>query len=70
MQLSEHPTVIQIRAREATDAAQPRPESLDREWLRKLCLEAGADDASSVPALLRLTLARLGPAGVPSGGAR
>jgi NAD-dependent dihydropyrimidine dehydrogenase PreA subunit len=48
MQLSEHPTVIQIRAREATDAAQPRPESLDREWLRKLCLEAGADDAGFV----------------------
>ena len=47
-QLSEHPTVKQVRAREATDAAQPRPESLDREWLRQLCLEAGADDAGFV----------------------
>ena len=47
-QLSEHPTVKQFRAREGTDAAQPRPESLDREWLRQLCLEAGADDAGFV----------------------
>jgi NAD-dependent dihydropyrimidine dehydrogenase PreA subunit len=47
-QLSEHPTVKQFRAREATDAAQPRPESLNREWLRQLCLEAGADDAGFV----------------------
>jgi len=48
MQLSEHPTVKHFRAREATDAAQPRPESLDREWLRQLCLAAGADDAGFV----------------------
>jgi ferredoxin len=47
-QLSEHPTVKQFRAREATDAPQPRPESLNREWLRQLCLEAGADDAGFV----------------------
>jgi len=48
MQLSEHPTVKQIRAREATDAARPRSESLDRGWLRQLCLDAGADDAGFV----------------------
>jgi ferredoxin len=48
MQLSEHPTVKQIRAREATDAPQPRPESLDGAWLRQLCLDAGADDAGFV----------------------
>ena len=48
MQLSEHPTVKQIRAREVTDAARPRPESFDRGWLRQLCLEAGADDAGFV----------------------
>ena len=48
MQLSEHPTVKQIRAREAAGAAQPKPESLDRGWLRQLCLDAGADDAGFV----------------------
>jgi ferredoxin len=47
-QLSEHPTVKHFRAREATDAAQSRPESLDREWIRQLCLDAGADDAGFV----------------------
>src|SRR3954468_17872896 len=47
-QLSEHPTVKQFRAREATDAAGLKAESLDREWLRQLCLEAGADDAGFV----------------------
>src|SRR5579862_6898796 len=47
-QLSEHPTVKQFRAAEANGAAQHKPESLDREWLRHLCLEAGADDAGFV----------------------
>src|SRR3954447_21225054 len=47
-QLSEHPTVKQFRAREATEAARPKPESVSREWLRQLCLEAGADDAGFV----------------------
>ena len=47
-QLSEHPTVRRFRAKEATDVVSPRPESLDREWLRQLCLEAGADDAGFV----------------------
>jgi ferredoxin len=47
-QLSEHPTVKQFRATEATEAARPKPESLDREWLRQLCLKAGADDAGFV----------------------
>src|SRR5579859_2632182 len=48
MQLSEHPTVKQIRSREVTDAVRPRPESFDRGWLRQLCLEAGVDDAGFV----------------------
>src|SRR6266700_2476469 len=47
-QLSEHPTVKQFRAKEATEAARPGPEFLGREWLRQLCLEAGADDVGFV----------------------
>jgi len=47
-QLSEHPTVKQFRERVTTDATPPRPESLAREWLRQVCLEAGADDAGFV----------------------
>ena len=47
-QLSEHPTVKQFRANEARDAVRPRPASLGREWLRQVCLEAGADDAGFV----------------------
>lgn len=47
-QLSEHPTVRQFRAKETTDAPRPGPKSLGREWLRQLCLEAGADDAGFV----------------------
>jgi NAD-dependent dihydropyrimidine dehydrogenase PreA subunit len=47
-QLSEHPTVKQFRAREAAQAAQPAPESVGREWLRQVCLEAGADDVGFV----------------------
>jgi ferredoxin len=47
-QLSEHPTVKQFRAKEATDVARCAPESLEREWLRKVCLEAGADDVGFV----------------------
>jgi ferredoxin len=47
-QLSEHPTVKQFRAKEATEGEQARPQTLGREWLRQLCLEAGADDAGFV----------------------
>ena len=47
-QLSEHPTVKQFRAKEATEAGRQAPESLRREWLRQLCLDAGADDAGFV----------------------
>jgi ferredoxin len=47
-QLSEHPTVRQFRAKEATDVARSAPESLECEWLRQVCLEAGADDAGFV----------------------
>jgi len=47
-QLSEHPTVKQFRAKDATDAAASRPESLGREWFRQVCLAAGADDSPSL----------------------
>jgi ferredoxin len=47
-QLSEHPTVKQFRAKEATEVARSAPESLEREWLRQVCLEAGADDVGFV----------------------
>src|SRR3974390_3097538 len=46
--LAEHPTVKQFQAREATGNASTRPGTLDREWLRKGCLEAGADDVGFV----------------------
>jgi ferredoxin len=47
-QLSEHPTVKQFRAREAKEAARARPQALGYEWLRQVCLEAGAADAGFV----------------------
>jgi NAD-dependent dihydropyrimidine dehydrogenase PreA subunit len=47
-QLSEHPTVKQFRAREAAEAAPARAQVLSREWLRQVCLQAGADDAGFV----------------------
>lgn len=48
MQLADHPTVKQFQAKQATGTGQARPHVLDREWLRQLCLEAGADDAGFV----------------------
>jgi len=46
--LAEHPTVkwFQERSNAATDRATAS--SLDAEWLRQLCLEAGADDVGFV----------------------
>lgn len=46
--LAEHPTVKQFQARETTGNGSARPQTLDREWLRQVCLEAGADDAGVV----------------------
>lgn len=45
----DHPTVRRMRerAREAA-AADELPEPLDGEWLRRLCLDAGADDVGFV----------------------
>jgi NAD-dependent dihydropyrimidine dehydrogenase PreA subunit len=47
VQLSDHPTVRRVRAAAAKDAAAPA-QPLDAEWLRTLCLEAGADDVGFV----------------------
>ena len=47
-QLSEHPTVRLVQLRETGDPAPVRPPTLGREWLRQLCLEAGADDLGLV----------------------
>lgn len=48
VQLAEHPTVKQFHARETPCDGSARPQSLDREWLRQVCLEAGADDVGLV----------------------
>ena len=42
--LDEHPTVIRHRERPQATA----PEALDAAWLRRLCLDAGADDVGFV----------------------
>ena len=42
--LDDHPTVIRHRQ----SAAQVPPKVVDAEWLRHLCLEAGADDVGFV----------------------
>jgi NAD-dependent dihydropyrimidine dehydrogenase PreA subunit len=47
-QLAEHPTVKQFQAKETTGNGNARPQILDREWLRQVCLEAGADDVGFV----------------------
>lgn len=40
--LANHPTVQKVLAREAT----PRPTVIDADWLREICLAAGADDVA------------------------
>jgi NAD-dependent dihydropyrimidine dehydrogenase PreA subunit len=42
--LDDHPTVVRYRDAEP----RPRPEALDAGWLRRLCLDAGADDVGFV----------------------
>jgi Fe-S-cluster-containing hydrogenase component 2 len=46
--MDEHPSVRQFREREAAGEEPVRLETLDREWLRQVCLEAGADDVGFV----------------------
>lgn len=45
--LADHPSVRAVLSRRAAEPA--RPAVIDAEWLRRLCLEAGADDAAAVP---------------------
>lgn len=47
-ELNEHPTVKHFRAKATAGVANPRGHALDREWLRQLCLQAGADDVGFV----------------------
>ncbi len=46
--IDTHPTVIRVRARERAASAVAAPQAVDAEWLRKLCLAAGADDVGFV----------------------
>ena len=46
--LEEHPTVKSFRERAASPARPARPERLDSSWLRRVCLDAGADDVGFV----------------------
>ncbi len=48
MQLAEHPTVKQFQERETAGHSLTQPQTVDREWLRQVCLEAGVDDAGFV----------------------
>ena len=47
-QVTEHPTVRQFREREA--AGNQPLQTLDAAWLRRVCIEAGADDVGFVDA--------------------
>jgi Fe-S-cluster-containing hydrogenase component 2 len=46
--LSEHPTVKRFQERMKSTIGAPRPQRLDAEWLRQLCIDAGADDVGFV----------------------
>lgn len=46
--LDEHPTVKQFHEREAAGNKATQRQTLDRGWLRQMCLEAGADDVGFV----------------------
>ncbi|MDT3397395.1 4Fe-4S binding protein [Streptomyces sp. B1866] len=45
--LAGHPSVRAVLARRSGSRARP-PETIDAQWLRRLCLDAGADDAAAV----------------------
>src|SRR3990170_3737301 len=48
MKLSEHPTVTRFYQRTTSDADSVLPPKLDADWLRTLCLDAGADEVGFV----------------------
>jgi hypothetical protein len=47
-QLAEHPTVKQFHEQRAGRTDLPETQVLDAAWLRRLCLDAGADDVGFV----------------------
>jgi NAD-dependent dihydropyrimidine dehydrogenase PreA subunit len=47
-QLAEHPTVKHFNERVAAGFVPARPDILDADWLRQICLDAGADDTGFV----------------------
>src|SRR5437667_8650086 len=47
MKLEDHPTVRRIRLK-TVNAVPPEKESLDAQWLKRLVLDAGADDVGFV----------------------
>ena len=48
MKLSEHPTVTRFYQRATSGADSALPPKLDADWLRTLCLDAGADEVGFV----------------------
>ncbi|MBO0872578.1 MAG: 4Fe-4S binding protein [Pseudonocardia sp.] len=46
--IDSHPNVIEVRRRARAGEARRPPAVLDAEWLRKLCLDAGAEDVGFV----------------------
>ena len=46
--IDDHPTVKQFRARSTAQPVNPLPCTLDKTWLRQLCLSAGVDDVGFV----------------------
>src|SRR5262245_32772421 len=48
MKLADHPTVKAFYEKAAQAPAPSAPTKLDADWLRRLCREAGADDAGLV----------------------
>jgi ferredoxin len=48
MKLSEHPTVTRFYQRATSDADSVLPPKLNADWLRTLCLDAGADEVGFV----------------------
>ncbi len=48
MKLSDHPTVKAFYANRVAGPAPTAPSKLDADWLRQLCLDAGADDVGLV----------------------
>jgi ferredoxin len=48
MKLADHPTVKSFYEKAAQTSPPPVPTKLDADWLRRLCRDAGADDAGLV----------------------